>query len=85
VPRTGINTRWQAGTLRDLARAAIAIARDGLLARNRRDAGGMTEAAYLEPLEAIAAGASTQAEHWLERYDGVWAGDVGRIFPEARV
>ncbi len=39
----------------------------------------------LLPLEAIAAGAPTQAEYWLERYHGAWQGDTGRIFREAAI
>ncbi len=78
VPVSGINTVFGAGTLRDLAGEAVAIARDGLQAR------GLGEAAYLAPLEEIAAGAPTQAEHWLARYHGKWRGDVTQIFQEAK-
>ena len=64
-----------------------AIARDGLRARPGRDrnAAGDDESSYLDPLEAIAAGAPTQAEHWLARYDQAWQGDVRRIFAEAAI
>jgi glutamate--cysteine ligase len=85
VPRSGINTPWRGGTLRDLARSAVSIAQDGLRARDRRDAAGVSEAAYLEPLADIAAGAPTQAEHWLDRYANAWANDASRIFTEAKV
>jgi glutamate--cysteine ligase len=93
VPRLGLaaplaaadGRPWRAGTLRDLARDVVAIARDGLRARARRDAAGRDESAYLVPLEAIVAGAPTQAEHWLARYSGAWAGEIGRIFTEAAV
>ena len=62
-----------------------AIARDGLRARGRRDATGADEAAYLAPLETIAAGGPTQAEYWLARYRGEWHGDVRRILAEAAI
>jgi glutamate--cysteine ligase len=61
----------------------VAIARDGLRARRRHDAGGADESIYLAPLEAIAAGAPTQAEHWLTQYHGAWRGDVRPIFAAA--
>ncbi len=61
VPRTGIATPWRGGTLRDLARDVLAIARDGLAARGRKNAAGEDERIYLAPLEAIAAGAPSQA------------------------
>jgi glutamate--cysteine ligase len=79
VPRLGLAAPFAGGTVRDLARDAVAMARDGLVAR------GLGEEAYLDPLLEIVAGGPTQAEHWLERYHGAWAGDVSRIFVEAAV
>jgi glutamate--cysteine ligase len=85
VPRRGLATPWQKGALRDLAREVLAIAADGLAARNRRNASGEDERVYLAPLEAIAAGAPSQAEHWLERFRGPWKGEARPIFAEAKV
>jgi glutamate--cysteine ligase len=79
VPREGLATKFATGTLRDLARDVLAIARDGLLAR------GKGEEIFLAPLHAIAGGAPTQAEGWLEKYHGAWGGDVTRIFEEAKI
>ncbi|HEY1858550.1 glutamate--cysteine ligase [Acidocella sp.] len=83
VPATGIHTRFGAGTLRDLAREAVAIAADGLKNRAKRNAAGADESVYLAPLQEIAAGGPTQAEFWLQRYEGPWKGDVTKIFAEA--
>ena len=85
VPRTALDTPWQKGTLRDLMREALAISRDGLRARARRDRRGRDETIHLAPLEAIAAGGPTQAEHWLARYHGPWRGDVTRMLHEAAI
>ncbi len=84
VPRLAMNTPWQSGTLRDLARDVLAIARDGLRARARRE-GMPDESIYLTSLDAIASGGPTQAEYWLERYHSVWNGDAGHIFGEAAI
>lgn len=84
VPTTGLNTEFGAGTLRDLAKEVVEIAAAGLRARACKNADGADERIYLAPLQEIAAGRPTQAEHWLERYHGVWQGDVTRIFNEAR-
>jgi glutamate--cysteine ligase len=84
VPITGINTTYRSGTLRDLARDAIAIAQAGLKNRARRNEQGDDETIYLNPLHDIAAGGPTQAEHWLQRYEGEWKQDVSRIFEEAK-
>jgi glutamate--cysteine ligase len=85
VPREGLAAPWRGGTLLDLARDAVAIARDGLRARGRRNAAGEDESGYLAPLEAIAAGEPTQAEYWLERYNQAWQGDVRQIFLESAI
>ncbi len=85
VPRHGLAAEWQGGTLRDLARQVVAIAAAGLRARRQLDADGADESVHLAPLEAIVAGAPTQAEHWLARYHGAWDGDASRIFAEAAI
>jgi len=85
VPRQGLAALWRGGTLRDIVCDVVAVARDGLRARARLNAAGEDEQTFLEPLQAIATGALTQAEHWLERYHGAWQGDAGRIFAEAAI
>lgn len=87
VPAQGLAAKVPSSgaSLRDIGRDALAIARDGLRARGRKNAAGRDEAIYLDPLDAIIAGAPNQAEHWLARFHGAWAGDVRRIFTEAAV
>jgi glutamate--cysteine ligase len=85
VPRQGLEAAWRGGTLRDIVGDVVTIAKDGLRARGRRNTAGEDEQAFLDPLQAIAAGAPTQAEHWLERYHGPWQGEAGRIFREAAI
>jgi glutamate--cysteine ligase len=89
VPRVGIEavlgSPWPVGTVRALAREAVAIARAGLVARARRGPGGQDESGFLDPLAAIAEGGPNQAQHWLSRYHDAWQGDAGRILSEACV
>ncbi len=85
VARQALDAPWQAGTVRDLAREMVAIAGDGLRARARRDLRGHDELVHLAPLEALVAGAPTQAERWLERFNGEWNGDITRLFREAAI
>ncbi|MCW3475987.1 glutamate--cysteine ligase [Limobrevibacterium gyesilva] len=85
VPRQALDTPWANGTVRDLARDMVAIARDGLRARARRDAQGRDETVHLAPLEELVAGGPTQAERWLSRFNGEWGGDITRIFAEAAI
>jgi glutamate--cysteine ligase len=85
VPRQGLDAPWRHGKLRDIVQDVVAIAADGLRARGLRDKAGDDESVLLAPLQAIAAGAPTQAEHWLERYHGAWNRDISRIFAEAAI
>jgi glutamate--cysteine ligase len=85
VPAQGLDTPWGQGKLRDLLPRLLAIAEGGLAARVGRNAAGDDERIYLEPLREIADGGPTQAEHWLARYHGAWAGDVRPIFTEAAI
>jgi glutamate--cysteine ligase len=79
VPRQALKATIRGRSLQDIARDAVAIARDGLIAR------GLGEEVYLAPLEEIAASGMTQAERWLQRHATAWGGDVTRIFAEAEV
>ncbi len=85
VPRLAMAAPWQAGAVRDLARDVVAIAGDGLRARRKLDLVGRDESVYLQPLQVITEGGPTQAEHWLGRYHGVWAGDAKLIFEESQI
>ena len=80
VPKHGIMTPWRNGTLRDLARDVLAIARGGLRARARLDRSGRDETMYLDPLDELAAGGPSQSDAWVTLYNGSWDGDVTRIF-----
>jgi glutamate--cysteine ligase len=82
VPKTALATPFRKGTVHDIAREALAIARSGLTARARRGAGGEDETRYLEPLDAIMERGTTEAEELLKRYHGAWRGDVRRVFEE---
>jgi glutamate--cysteine ligase len=79
VPRLGLKAAIGGRSLRDVARDAVAISRDGLVAR------GLGEEVYLAPLEEIAESGLTQADRWLARHERAWGGDATRIFAEAEV
>src|SRR5690606_29971705 len=76
VPRSAIHTPFRTGTVADVAAEMVSIARSGLVAR------GQGEEIYLAPLEETLALGKTQAERWLDKYNGEWAGDLSRIFDE---
>ena len=81
VPRDGLRASFGSPPCEaaGLACEMVAIARAGLAGR------GFGEDAFLDPLQAIAGGAPVQAERWLDRYAGPWAGDAGRMLVEAAI
>jgi glutamate--cysteine ligase len=85
VPRTALRTPFRRGTVHDLAREALAIAKVGLESRNRLDATGRSEAIHLAPLEETLHLGKTPAERWLDLYRGEWNGDLTRIFEAAEL
>ncbi|MGR3490854.1 MAG: glutamate--cysteine ligase, partial [Shimia sp.] len=68
----------------DLAREAVAIAEAGLKARAMPGAGGMIpdETHFLNALHESVDSGMSPADELLDRYNGVWGGDLSRIFAE---
>ena len=69
----------EAGGVRilDLARAAVGLSHAGLAAR------GHGEEAHLAPVVEHLGREKVQADIWLERYRGDWAGDLTRLYGAA--
>ena len=80
VARVGLKARIGGRTVQDVAQDLLAIAHQGLKARNRLSAGMVDETGYLAELEEIAASGMTPAERILELYNGPWAGDASKVF-----
>jgi glutamate--cysteine ligase len=85
VPRTALHTPFRRGTVGDVARRMLEIARDGLVRRSMMDDAGEDETKYLAPLETTLALGKTPAERWLDRYNGAWKGNLDHIFDEAEL
>lgn len=71
------------GTLRGFAREALQIARGGLSARARLNAGGDNETGFLEPLEEIVESGKVPAQRLLDKFHGEWRGDISRVYEES--
>jgi len=84
VPRTAIHTPFRGGTVADIARLVVDLAGDGLR-RRKYLVNGKDETGYLDPLNKTLELGKTQAERWLDKYHGAWAGDLTRIFDEAEI
>ena len=84
VPRTAIHTPFRGGTVADVAKRVVDLARDGLRRRGEFE-NGEDETKYLAPLDETLELGKTPAERWLDKYYGEWAGDLTRIFDEAEM
>ena len=85
VPKTALATAAPgAGTVLDIARETVAIARAGLKARGRLDSGGNDETGFLSFLAEIVQRGTTPAEELLALYEGRWGGSVAPVFAEFR-
>jgi len=82
VPRQALNAVVAGRSVRDVARDMLAIAHQGLKARNRLSGGMVDETNYLTEIEDIAESGVTAAERLLELYHGPWAGDASKVFEE---
>jgi glutamate--cysteine ligase len=71
------------GTLLELAREVLPIARSGLSARAKLDDAGNDETGFLNPLEEIIASGKVPAQRLLDKYHGEWNGDISRVYEES--
>ncbi|MEF2073371.1 glutamate--cysteine ligase [Consotaella aegiceratis] len=80
VPRSGFRAPFRDGTVLELARATVKLARRGLLARDRRNEEGHDESVFLAPLEEVVARGTTSAEELVRLYDEQWDRSMARLF-----
>jgi glutamate--cysteine ligase len=72
------------GTLRDIAGEVLDISASGLNARARLNASGDNESGFLDPLREIVRTGKVPAQVLLDRFNGDWAGDITRVYEEAK-
>ncbi len=82
VPRLGLAVPFRGGTLLDVARSVVALAREGLARRARLNWDGQDETRYLAPIEETVATGLTPAEIKLRRYEEEWGRSVDPCFTE---
>jgi glutamate--cysteine ligase len=81
APKLGLATPVPGfGTLQDLGKEVLAIARSGLNARARLNSSGDNETGFLETLDEIVASGKVPAERLLDAYHNEWGGDVSRVY-----
>jgi glutamate--cysteine ligase len=82
VPKHALKTRFRRGTVQDIAKEVVALARQGLSRRQRLNRSGDDESGFLNELAEIAASGRTPAEALLDAYATRWHGSVDPIFRE---
>ncbi len=81
VPRLALEAKIAGRPLRDIAREVLALVRQGLINRARKDPQGRDESHFLDPLDEVVTG-RTQAESLLAKYWGEWERSVDPAFRE---
>jgi glutamate--cysteine ligase len=82
APRLGLRAEIRGRSVRAVARAVLAVARQGLARRARLDIGGRDESRYLDVLDDIVARGVTPAEELIAKFNGPWGGSVEPAFAE---
>lgn len=82
VPRTALATPFRNGTVADIAREVVTIARDGLKARARLDEHGRDERHFLDQIAEIAETGRCPSRELLDRYHGRWHESVDPVYTE---
>lgn len=81
APKLGLATPVPGcGTLQELGKEVLAIARSGLNARARLNSSGDNETGFLETLDEIVASGKVPAQRLLDAYHDEWGQDVERVY-----
>ena len=78
--RQGLKAEFRDGSLLDVARRAIDLSREGLVARGAVDYEGANETQYLKPLEAVIEQGCSPAETLATRLSTEWQGDITAVY-----
>jgi len=82
VPREGFRAKFRKGTVAEVARETLKIARAGLKARDRQSSTGSNETGFLNILDETLDRDATPAEMRLRRFHEEWNDRIDPIFSE---
>ncbi len=83
VPFLGLKAPIRGHSAQDIAKQAVAIARQGLKSRAKLNSSGDDETGFLAELDDIANTGVTPAERLLERYHTEWGGQIEPVWEAA--
>ncbi|WP_066798695.1 glutamate--cysteine ligase [Sphingomonas soli] len=85
VPRLALDAPLPGGgKLRDIASEVLDISAAGLNARARLNSSGDNESGFLDPLREVVRTGKVPAQVLLDQFNGEWAGDISRVYEEAK-
>jgi len=82
VPKQALKTPFRNRTVGDIATKTLEISSAGLRRRNRLDSTGADETGFLGALYEIVESGLCPAEEKLEKFNGVWNGEIDNLFKE---
>jgi glutamate--cysteine ligase len=82
VPKQALKTPFRNRTVGDIATETLEISSAGLRRRNRLDSTGADETGFLGALYEIVESGLCPAEEKLEKFNGVWNGEIDNLFKE---
>ena len=81
APKLGLDAKIPGGgTMQDLGRDVLAIARKGLSARACLNVSGDNETGFLEELDEIVSSGKVPAQRLLDAYHSEWGKDVSQVY-----
>lgn len=78
--RQGLKAEFRDGHVLDIARQALDLSREGLVARGAIDYEGANETQYLRPLEAVIEQGCSPAEALATKLSTGWEGDITSVY-----
>ena len=84
VAKYGLQTKFRDMSVQTLAKAVLAISREGLKARGYQNGHGESETIYLQELDDFVHKGKTNADRLLEKYHGEWNGDILKAYEDCR-
>ena len=82
VPEQGLGAMFRGHSLNEMARDVLALSREGLQARGRKNRDGYDETSFLSTLDEVVARGTTSAEELVRAYHTRWGGSIEPVFLE---
>lgn len=82
APKYALEGKASVGSIADIAKKMVALADQGLKARNVQDTNGRDESHFLAPLHEINQTGKTLADKMLEDYHGKWGGKLAPLYDQ---